>query len=104
MQRWDSQIKLASKTSYTGELWIQLREPASVNKVEEWFQMILDINFGPSTHMLTHLPPPCEHTYIHIYPCHRHIHMKNVREGVKALKIKLINQDPQFSNEKYMIT
>lgn len=66
---------------------------------EEWFQMILGIDFGPLMHILTHtasshIGPRHVNTHTDKHSYQRHIHMKNVG-GVKALQRKLISQDPK---------
>lgn len=101
----DGLVKLVSETGHIGELWAQLRESASVNKVEEeWFQMILGISFGPLMHILTHFasshigPPRREHTYRHTLIPETHTHEKCGRGQSIAKKVN--KSRPQVSNEK----
>lgn len=65
-----------SETNRISELWVLLRDPASMNKVEEWMVLIPDINLRP-THTCTHMCPytgkTCIHTNMHTAP---HTHEK----------------------------
>lgn len=68
------QSRLASYISHLLGLWIWLRDPASRNKMEEWWGMIRHINPWPS-HASAHL---CMPTY-HIQK-HAHTHMELGKE------------------------
>ena len=62
---WDPQSKLASQTHHTGELWVQLREPISLDKME-------NIHGRPSMSLR---PPrtntgPCSHTHVDMIYTH----------------------------------
>lgn len=63
----DAQSKLASKTSHTSELWIRVKDPASITKAEEWWRVTPDINFRSPVHSLM-----CVNTYTCRHTHHRH--------------------------------
>lgn len=52
------QISQPNKTSHIGKLWVELRDPATINKEEKLWGMILNISVG--------LPNVHTHTYIYI--------------------------------------
>lgn len=71
-----SQNELDAKTNPTSELWVWLRDPTSVNKVEEQLRMIFDINLClPHVHM---------HVQSHI-PVH--IHMQRSISYTQGLRL-----------------
>lgn len=78
-QRWMIPLsKLTSKTGHMGELWVCLKDIASMDKVENQWRIIADIIHRPSHAcgpMWMHIyPHMCPHAHTHIYTyC---VHMK----------------------------
>jgi hypothetical protein len=70
------QSKLLRETSPIGELWVWLRAPASMNKVERQWKKTPQINLGPQ-HILSHTNVCiCTHWYSHKYK-HSYITVHN---------------------------
>jgi len=66
---------VASETSYEDELWVWLRGPSSMNKVEERLRVMDESGHQPGTPIHMHIhspcmwtcPPTCKHAYSHMH-------------------------------------
>lgn len=84
------QSKMDTKTQYTVEFWVCLREPAPRNRVENWSRLISDINLGTPcafAHICMRRPPHiCPYACIPQAPVY--INRRNSRFTVMRASLK----------------